>query len=87
MGSEVGQLKVLEIHHFVSRGRLEEFFLTVEAMDHQEQINDELFQKVDNTELEDVFASFLEDSGNGHLLDASVVLDVIAEFVDVFNYL
>lgn len=60
-------------------------FLSLEAMDDEEQIDNELFHEVDKTELENVFTRLSKDSMDSNLADSTVVSHVVSKFVNVFN--
>ena len=40
-----------------------------------------MLQEVDDTELEDVSAGFAEDASHCDLLNASIILDIVAELI------
>ena len=55
-------------------------------MDYKQQSNNELFEEVDDAELEDEATSLAENTMHGNLLQAAIITHIVAELIDVFNY-
>ena len=61
--------------------------LPVKAVDNEEEVDYDLLEEVDHTELEDVLARLAEDSVHGDLLNAPIVPDTVAILVHVLRKL
>ena len=61
--------------------------LPVKAVYDEQEVDDDLLEEVDYTELEDELASLTEDSVHGDLLNAPIVLDTVAILVHILRQL
>jgi len=85
MGAKVWQSDVL-LEEVILCSLVVQGLLPSECVDHEEQVEDNLLQEVDQAQLEDVLACFAENSVDSNLLQPPVILHVIAELVHVFYH-
>lgn len=58
----------------------------IEHMDNKEKIDNHLLQEINDAKLEDEAAGLAENTMDSHLLQATVILDIIAELVDILDH-
>ena len=59
---------------------------SVETVDDQQEIDDDLLKKVDHAELEDVFTRLAEDPMHSNFLNASIVNHTVAILICVLAH-